>query len=344
MKQKEGQSLEKTGKNNALKFYCQKCDVNCKTKYHFNRHLKTRKHYLSQFKGNAGTTDMVCYHCKKIFDTPSELWRHLKTEHLKKKENVVTQNVSNLFQNVSNVSNLSKDPLTCKFCLKKFKSRTTCWRHRKNCSLNNTLQNVEEKTIDEDLQLKIYEELVKMNNKASDKTVNQTINNNQKISINVFLDKYCGNAMSLQDFAEKLSVTLEDLDATHKLGYVDGMSSIFIKNLKDLPSVERPIHCCDSKRGKFYIKDEDKWEKETGDKIEKVIDSLQIKHIKTIKEWEKAHPNYLKDEKLLLKWNDMIHNIMGPYQMEERNKNKKIIVKNVGDEVSIKEAMKNIDK
>ena len=344
MKQKEGQSLEKTGKNNTSKFYCQICDVNCKTKYHFNRHLKTRKHYLSQFKGKGGTTDMVCFHCKKIFTAPSELWRHLKAEHLKKKETVVEKNVSNLFQNVSNVSNLSKDPLTCKFCLKKFKSRTTCWRHRKNCKLKNTLQNVEEKTKDGDLQLKIYEELVKMNNKASEKMVNQTINNNQKISINVFLDKYCGNAMSLQDFAEKLSVTLEDLDATHKLGYVDGMSSIFIKNLKDLPSVERPIHCCDSKRGKFYIKDEDKWEKETGDKIEKVIVSLQIKHIKTIKEWEKAHPNYLKDEKLLLKWNDMIHNIMGPYQMEERNKNKKIIVKNVGDEVSIKEAMKNIDK
>ena len=51
----------------------------------------------------------------------------------------------------------------------------------------------------------------------------------------------------------------------------------------------------------------------------------------------------ITDEKLLLKWNDMIHNIMGPYQMEERNKNKKIIVKNVGDEVSIKEAMKDID-
>jgi len=343
MKQKEGQSLEKTDKTNISRFYCKKCDVNCKTKYHYNRHLKTRKHfdkhYLSQFNGKGG----CCFSCKKTFDTRSELSRHLKTEHFKKKETAVTTNVSNLFQNVSNVSNLSKDPLTCKFCFKKFNSRTTCWRHRKNCKHNNVLQNVEEKTKDVHLQLKIYEELVKMNSKSSEKTVNQTINNNQKISINVFLDKYCGNAMSLQDFAEKLNVTLEDLDATHKLGYVNGMSSIFIKNLKDLPSVERPIHCCDSKRGKFYIKDENKWEKETGDKIEKVIDSLQIKHIKTIKEWEKAHPNYLKDEKLLLKWNDMIHNIMGPYQTEERNKNKKIIVKNVGDEVSIKEAMKNID-
>ena len=344
MKQKEEQVNLGKSKKTKNKYYCEFCDVKCKTKYNYNRHLETRKHKMKYFRAHEKSTGLVCYECKLCFNSYSTLHRHKKIKHCEKAENVVTPFVSKNETNVSNVSNLSKDPLTCKFCLKKFKSRTTCWRHRKNCKLNNVLQNVEEKTKDGDLQLKIYEELVKMNNKASEKTVNQTINNNQKISINVFLDKYCGNAMSLQDFAEKLSVTLEDLDATHKLGYVDGMSSIFIKNLKDLPSVERPIHCCDSKRGKFYIKDEDKWEKETGEKIEKVIDSLQIKHIKTIKEWEKAHPNYLKDEKLLLKWNDMIHNIMGPYQMEERHKNKKIIVKNVGDETSIKEAMKNIDK
>ena len=179
---------------------------------------------MKYFRAHEKSTGLVCYECKLCFNSYSTLHRHKKIKHCEKVENVVTPFVSKNETNVSNVSNLSKDPLTCKFCLKKFKSRTTCWRHRKNCKLNNALQNVEEKTQDGDLQLKIYEELVKMNNKASEKTVNQTINNNQKISINVFLDKYCGNAMSLQDFAEKLSVTLEDLDATHKLGYVDGMS------------------------------------------------------------------------------------------------------------------------
>ena len=81
MKQKEGQSLEKTGKINSSRFYCQRCDVNCKTKYHYNRHLKTRKHYLSQFKGKGG----CCFSCKKTFDSRSELSRHLKTEHSLKK-------------------------------------------------------------------------------------------------------------------------------------------------------------------------------------------------------------------------------------------------------------------
>lgn len=344
MKQKKGENLEKKGEKSISNFHCEICDVTCKSKYHYTRHLKTRKHYLSQFSVSKGSDIMLCFHCKATFNSRSELWSHMKEMHFKNEKNAANDIVSNMFQNVSNVSKMSKNTLTCKFCLKKFNSRTTCWRHRKNCKQNSPLQNVEKLTIEDTLQHKIYEELVKMNNKAYEKTVNQTINNNQKISINVFLDKYCGNAISLKDFLERINVTLEDLDVTHRLGYVDGMSSVFIKNLKHLPSVKRPIHCCDSKRGKFYIKDKDKWEKETGEKIEKVIDSLQIKHIKMIKEWEKAHPNYLKDEKLLLKWNEMIHNIMGPYQTDERNKNKKIIVKNVGDETSIKQAMKTIEE
>ena len=45
-----------------------------------------------------------------------------------------------------------------------------------------------------------------------------------------------------------------------------------------------------------------------------------------------------------MRWNEMVHNIMGSDQNEERNKNKKIILKNVGEEIPIKEAMKNIDK
>ena len=52
-----------------------------------------------------------------------------------------------------------------------------------------------------------------------------------------------------------------------------------------------------------------------------------MKQIKKIKEWEKAHPNYLKDEKLLTIWHDMIHKIMGPADDLTREKNKEIIKK-----------------
>ena len=342
MKQNETSTNSLGCKKTLQKFYCKNCNITCKNKYTFKRHLLTTKHKTKQYYIHGANTGMVCDSCKNCFNSRTTLWRHKKKCKIESKNNEGAPNETICFKNVSNVSNhfnTKKFTLDCNICQKSFNSRSTLWRHKKKCNLETPIEDEEN-----NIQQKIYEELVKMNTKAAEQTVNQTINNNQKISINVFLDKYCGNAMNLKDFLDTLSVTLEDLDITHKLGYVDGMSSIFIKNLKDLPTVKRPIHCCDSKRGKFYIKDEDKWEKETGEKIEKVIDRLQIKHIKTIKEWEKANPNYLKDEKLLLKWNEMIHNIMGPYQTEERHKNKKIIVKNVGDKVSIKDAMKDIEK
>jgi len=100
-----------------------------------------------------------------------------------------------------------KKCMICDICKIIFKSRSTAYRHKKTCKQKNTILDDEDK----DIQDKIYKELVKMNKKSLGNTVNnQTINNNQKITINVFLDKYCGDAMSLTDFLDKLQVTLED--------------------------------------------------------------------------------------------------------------------------------------
>ena len=54
------------------------------------------------------------------------------------------------------------------------------------------------------------------------------------------------------------------------------------------------------KRLQFYVKDRNVWEKDKGhEKIDKSIQEITIKQIKQIKEWEKQHPNYLSNEKLL---------------------------------------------
>ena len=55
-----------------------------------------------------------------------------------------------------------------------------------------------------------------------------------------------------------------------------------------MPATERPFHCSDKKRMQFYVKDEDKWEKDNKhEKIESSISNIQLKQIKKIKEWEK---------------------------------------------------------
>ena len=76
---------------------------------------------------------------------------------------------------------------------------------------------------------------------------------NKKMTINVFLNQECKNAMNLTDFVENVKVSLEDLNYTKEHGYIKGISNIFVKHLNDLDPKERPIHCSDKKRLQFYV-------------------------------------------------------------------------------------------
>ena len=61
--------------------------------------------------------------------------------------------------------------------------------------------------------------------------------------------------------------------------------------LKDLSIFERPIHCSDVKRDVMYIKDDDKWEKETDNK--KLCDAIQEitrKSLLQFQQWKEDNP------------------------------------------------------
>lgn len=72
--------------------------------------------------------------------------------------------------------------------------------------------------------------------------------------------------MNISEFIENISLQLSDLENMGKLGYVEGVSKIIIKNLNALEVTQRPLHCTDKKRDTVYVKDEDEWQKEEEDK------------------------------------------------------------------------------
>jgi len=122
--------------------------------------------------------------------------------------------------------------------------------------------------------------------------------NNKKMTINVFLNEQCKNAMNLTDFVENVKVSLDDLQYTRVHGYVKGISNIFAKNLQDLDPTERPIHCYDKKRLQFYIKKENKWEKDmNNEELDKNIESGTGQIIKQWKEGEKEHRKFCMNDK-----------------------------------------------
>ena len=61
-------------------------------------------------------------------------------------------------------------------------------------------------------------------------------------------------------------------------------------SLKDLSSVERPIHCTNQKKLEFVVKKEDKWDTDKVE-VDNVIESITRKRIKILHEWEKENPN-----------------------------------------------------
>jgi len=122
---------------------------------------------------------------------------------------------------------------------------------------------------------------------------NNTINNNQKFNINVFLNEQCKDAINFTDFIKNIEISHEDLENTAQLGFVSGISKILMDNLKQLGINERPIHCTDTKRETMYIKEENKWTKESDDsKLQKAIQTVSCKSMGKLQEWKKENPEY----------------------------------------------------
>jgi hypothetical protein len=124
-----------------------------------------------------------------------------------------------------------------------------------------------------------------------------------------------------------------------EIGYIDGISNIIIKNLKELDITKRPVHCTDKKREVLYIKDEDKWEKEDDQnvKIRSVIKQVAFKNTKLLTKFREKHPDCGKSEsKYSDKYNKLIIEAMGGRGDDDSEKENKIIQKIAKELVIVK--------
>jgi hypothetical protein len=158
---------------------------------------------------------------------------------------------------------------------------------------------IEQSKVTADTMSKVIEKNADIMTKAIENSkptvINQTNtqNNNQKFNINVFLNEHCKDAMNFSDFIKGIEVSREDLENNAQLGFVNGISKIILDNLRQLSVNERPIHCTDVKRETMYIKDDDKWTKETGPaKLNTAIQTMTQKSTRTLLDWKKENPDY----------------------------------------------------
>ena len=220
-------------------------------------------------------------------------------------------------------------------CGKKYKTRHGFYKHKKTCNFE--LKKCEEKKCEEK-NVKIINNIQNIKNIKNIKNIQN--NHITNLSINLFLDKNCGNAKNLKDFMQDLQFTLEDIINTKNTGYVNGITKVVLKGLENIPAIERPIHCSNKKTGKLHIKDDGKWETDNIQKSGKtfnMISRLRTKQWLSISKWEDIHPNWQNNEKEIDERSKIIERLLG--ENEEIEKNTTDVLKNMVDKVNIKDIM-----
>ena len=192
-------------------------------------------------------------------------------------------------------------------CNKKYKHIQSFNRHKKICEgkkkedivlipdNKDTMKELVLKLINQnsELQKTIHEMIPKMGNNNNNS--NNTINNKNKFNINVFLNEKCKDALSMDEFINKIEVSMKNLLTTKEKGQTHGISNIIMENMNKLSLYERPLHCTDKKRETLYVKNNE-WEKdENKTYIYKALKSVESKQLKNLNVWLEQHPNYMNN-------------------------------------------------
>ena len=93
---------------------------------------------------------------------------------------------------------------------------------------------------------------IKGNTMGNNNNINS--NNTNNISINMYLNEHCKDAMFLDDFVKQIKLKLADV-IQGEIPVENAISNVFIQKLEDLDPTERPIHCTDQKRKQFMVND-----------------------------------------------------------------------------------------
>ena len=335
-------------------YECKYCNYFTTKKTDYFRHLKRKKHLKnvekrkkeeeteisfsvsSKIEKNPKNLGITFCVCQKTFKTASGMWKHKQKCEMWKAytESKISKKVSKKTQKVPTISAPSKtEPkLSVEDELKQLQLQKAKLEVEK---LKKEIENINKpQTSTNSLTNELVETIGKI-------AGNNNCNNTNNISINMYLNENCKNAMNLEDFVKNITVSLQDLDYSKQNGYAKGITNIFMKQLADLEPTERPIHCSDKKRLQFYVKDADKWEKDKDNKkLTSSIKSVGMEQVKKMSEWEKEHPDYMNNPKELEIWQKMLESVSGGANKDEIHKNVHKIKKELGKVVDIKEELK----
>ena len=299
----------------STKYRCEICDYNTCRKSNIDSHYSSAKHkreitgtqiqhFGTQNSSCLSNKIYSCKNCNKNYNTHSGLWKH-------------KQICIKAIETKDNVNNTSKMDATLLHSLATDKD-VIMLLIKENSELKNMMMKMMETVT-----------LNSVNNNSNNNS-NNTNSHNKTFNLQFFLNETCKDAMNISEFIENIKVDVSDLENMGRVGYVEGMSSILIKNLNVLDITRRPIHCTDKKREIMYIKDNNIWEKDDEQKnmLHKTIKRVSHKNIKILPAYREKYPGCeFAISRFSDNYNKMIVEVMGGPGDNETEKEDKIIQK-----------------
>jgi len=317
----------KNAEKNKRFFFCEKCKFECCKKSNYDKHISTLKHQRLMETNDIPNKKCLIENGKKLDET------------------IMNDTIKDNKKMPKNAEKNADDNFFCK-CGKYYKHMSSLCKHKKYCNndINNKYMHNENEQQELIIQLlkqnkELQQSLIELSKEKYVTNISNNNNcNNKTFNLNFFLNEQCKDAVNMSDFLNSMKIELSDLENTGRLGFVEGISKLLLKNLRALDTYKRPIHCSDLKRQTLYIKDNNKWEKEDDEKmrLKNAIRIVANQNIKKISDWTKAHPECRDSES---KKNDqylhIVSNSMCGGTIEETQKNLDNIVKNIVKEVVI---------
>ena len=250
------------------------------------KHCATRKHQLlTQLtkplteKSSEYAETHICSHCNKIYKSREGLWKHTKKCKSKVSNEIVSFSTDNVSDN---------EPIK-NYIMKLVEQNTQL----QNIIIEqNNKHNQELATHNIELQ-EIKTILAEQPTPVA--TINNIQNNNKTVNnfnLMVFLQERCKDALNMSQFIDTLQINPQSVEYTGAHGYVNGITKIFMDGLNQLDIHERPIHCTDLKRETLYIKENNKWEKDTEEKtkFKHALATVVNRNVAQVTHWEKENP------------------------------------------------------
>jgi hypothetical protein len=228
---------------NNKNFVCEICNYHTSIKRDYNNHLSSKKHIKKQAQhlyscDFCDYTTSIKYNYNKHLSSKSHIKKsqHQANTPIKKEDNQIYSSIMDELKRMREEQS------------KIIEEKTTSMREEQ-AKMNQIITEIANKPV------------------TNQTTISNNTNNNENhFNLNMFLNETCKDAMNLSDFMKNLTVTMEDMELTGKLGFVKGMTRIIVNNLNALDVCMRPIQCSDAKRETLYVKNNGVWEKETDDK------------------------------------------------------------------------------